>query len=285
MSTNPENLDGVIDLDRYPIHDPSHAQYRELLAYCRAELEDDGCCSVPDFFRPEAIKTAAAMAERLSDQVHRPNADGNPYDGVFDGSWPEGHPRSYRLRRGGGFICADLLDADSALWAFFDAAATTAFMQDAFDTRPLYQYADPLSSMAITSMWDGDTFPWHFDTNELTVSIMLQAPQAGGVFEYVPNIRTPDDERYDAVKRTLDGERDGVRTLELKPGDMQLFRGRYTLHRVTAVEGNIPRHVALPSWSSAPGQVGAVEHMIKSYGRALPIHYERAGQSPDRLAH
>ena len=225
------------------------------------------------------------MAERLSERVHRPNEDGNPYDGVIDETLPRDHPRRYRQRRGGGFICADLLDSDSALWTFFNAARTTDFMQNAFDQRPLYQYADPLSSMAITSMWRGDTFPWHFDTNELTVSIMLQAPQAGGVFEYVPNIRTPDDERYDAVKRILEGERDGVRRLILKPGDMQLFRGRYTLHRVTAVEGAVARHVALPSWSSAPGQVGAVERMLKSYGRALPIHYERAGQSPDRLAH
>jgi hypothetical protein len=31
--------------------------------------------------------------------------------------------------------------------------------------------------------------------------------------------------------------------------------------------------------------VGVVERMIKSYGRALPIHYERQEQSPDNLAH
>lgn len=279
------SLEDIVDTDQFPLHDPSHPRYKELVDYCRAELADDGCCSVPRFFRPQAIEVATAMVEGLTDKVHRPNEDSTPYGGEIDMNLPEGHPRRVTYRRGGGFICADLLDKESALWTFFNSPQVTEFMMTAFETRPLYQYADPLSSMAINSMGDGDEFPWHFDTNELTVSIMLQQPEAGGVFEYIPNIRTPENEHYERVTRVFDGDREGVRELMLKPCDMQLFKGRYTLHRVTRVRGERLRHVALPSWSSKPGQVGVVERMIKSYGRALPVHYERYEQSPDQLAH
>ena len=278
-------IEDVIDLDRYPLHDPTHPRYRDLLRYCRAELGDDGCCSVSQFFRPDVIAACATMVESLSDQIHRPAHLTSAYGGEAAADLPADHPRRTTFKRGGGFICADLLDEESALWSFFDWPETTAFMMDAFEMAPLYQYADPLSNMAINAMGEGDSFPWHFDTNELTVSIMLQQPDGGGLFEYVPNIRSPDDECYDRVKRLFDGDRTSIRSLALNPGDMQLFRGRYTAHRVTPIEGSTPRYVALPSWSSKPGQVGVVKRMVNSYGRALPIHYERAGDSPDQLEH
>ena len=283
MKTDP--LLAVIDIDRYPVHEPESQAFRNLVDYCRAELDDDGCCSVEQFFRTDMIKQAAGMAIELEPQVHRPVEDSTPYGGKIDNSLPPDHPRRIQYRRGGGFICADLLDQNSGLWTFFNDARVNHFMEQVFDTRPLYQYADPLSSMAINSMWDGDEFPWHFDTNEMTVSVMLQSPEAGGIFEYVPNIRTPVDECYDRVRAVFDGDHNDVRQLVLQPGDMQLFKGRYTLHRVTRIVGKRVRHVALPSWSTSPGQVGVVERMIKSYGRAMPIHYEKADLSPDELAH
>ena len=171
------------------------------------------------------------------------------------------------------------------LWVFFNDPKTTAFMKDAFHTESLYRYADPLSCMAVNSMSEGDEFPWHFDTNEFTVSIMLQGARDGGTFEYIPNIRNPGNENYEAVRQVFAGQYEGIKTLELRPGHIQLFKGRYTLHRVTKVVGDQDRYVALPSWSTKPNQVGLVGRMIKSYGRALPIHYEQEYQSPDLLAH
>lgn len=276
-------LADVVDLDRYPLHDRHHPDYRRLVDDCRAAMEEDGCHSIAAVFRPHAIAECAAMVEGVADQTHRPTAVGSIYGQAFDKTWPEGHPRRHPAVRRGGFICSDVLDPASALWTFFDAPEVTRFMEDAFDTAPLYQYADPISNMAINAMWNGDEFGWHFDSNEMTVSVMLQQPDGGGVFEYVPHIRTPKDENYGAVAKVLQGDRTGVKTLTLNPGDIQLFRGRYTLHRVAPVVGPAARFVALPSWSSQPNQVGPVDRMLKSYGRALPIHYERAGVSPDSL--
>ncbi len=51
----------------------------------------------------------------------------------------------------------------------------------------------------------------------------------------MPLIRTADDENFDGIQRVLEGSRDGVHTLQLRAGDMQIFRGRYSLHRVTRV--------------------------------------------------
>ena len=80
--------------------------------------------------------------------------------------------------------------------------------------------------------------PWHFDTNEFTVSMLTQAAEGGGVFEYCPNIRSAAAENFDDVRAVLAGRGEHlVRRLTLRPGDLQLFQGRYSLHRVSTVRG------------------------------------------------
>ena len=67
------------------------------------------------------------------------------------------------------------------------------------------------------------------------------------------------------------------------PGDLQLFRGRYSLYRVTSLFDNRPRYVAIFSYVEAPDMVGSPERTKQLYGRVLPIHLERAGLRADAL--
>ena len=91
-----------------------------------------------------------------------------------------------------------------------------------------------------------------FDSCEFTLSIMIQKPEKGGIFEYCPNIREPRNENFEEVKKVLDGDRKRVRQLKLEPGDLQIFKGRFTLHRVTKIEGNRSRYLCIPCLRSRP---------------------------------
>ena len=132
-------------------------------------------------------------------------------------------------------------------------------------------------------MKEGHYFPWHFDGNEFTVSILIQEAEEGVLFEFVPDIRKPGDENLGTVKSILKGRRDRVRSLKLRLGDMQLFKGRYSLHRVTRVQGKINRIIALPSYTTHPGMMNRPEHSIQVYGKSLPIQYERENIRSDNL--
>ena len=46
-------------------------------------------------------------------------------------------------------------------------------------------------------------FPWHFDGNEFTISVLVQQAEQGGIFEYVPDIRSPGEENYEKVEAIL----------------------------------------------------------------------------------
>ena len=142
-----------------------------------------------------------------------------------------------------------------------------AFLADALGKKQLYRYADKMGALNIAVMGDGDYLRWHFDQTDFVVSLLLQDCQAGGDFEFVPMIRRRDNENLDAVRNILQGSRDGVIKLEIEPGALVLFEGRYTLHRVTPIEGDIIRLIALLGYDTKPGVVSSDHLRYMRYGR------------------
>lgn len=74
----------------------------------------------------------------------------------------------------------------------------------------LHELADPLAGLCLNVVGDGRSHPWHFDTNEIAISLLTRAPEAGGVFEYRPDIRDTTSENTADVAEVLHG-RGGAR--------------------------------------------------------------------------
>jgi hypothetical protein len=184
--------------------------------------------------------------------------------------------------RSNAFIPADNFGADSGIRAIYEYPAFAPFIRDCLGEREdrFFPYGDPLADVIVNMADEGNGFPWHFDTNNYTVTLALQNAQSGGEFEYAPNIRKH-DENFEEVSRVLAGTSTLVKTLVLEPGDLQIFKGRYSLHRVAPLAGPVRRYVAIFSYVEEPGMVGSVERTRQLYGKTLPIHHEREGQRAD----
>ena len=89
-----------------------------------------------------------------------------------------------------------------------------------------------------------------FDGADAVVTLMLQPPLGGGQFEYVPMLRSADNENLEGVRRLLQGDRSGIRSMSGTAGTLALFRGHYSPHRVTTVTGPRPRIIAVLSYAS-----------------------------------
>ena len=63
-----------------------------------------------------------------------------------------------------------------------------------------------------------------------------------------------------------------MRVLDLAVGDLQLFRGRYSLHRVARTMGE--RHTVLFGFSEKPGYIANVETTMLGYGRVTQAHID-----------
>ena len=66
-----------------------------------------------------------------------------------------------------------------------------------------------------------------------------------------------------------------MHTLDLRPGDMQIFRGRYSLHSVSRVAADSkPRHAAIFAYTEQPGVIGRLERTQQLFGRVLQAHID-----------
>jgi hypothetical protein len=187
------------------------------------------------------------------------------------------------MDRYNGYLNSDVFAKDSEMKFLYEQNELLNFVSACLGVSPIYRWADPLACHAYNVMKPDGILPWHFDSCEFTLSFMIQKPEKGGVFEYCPNIREPDNENLEEVKKVLDGDRKRVHQLKLEPGDLQIFKGRFTLHRVTKIEGKTSRYIALPCYVKNPLKINKPEHSKQVYGKALPIHFKRENIKGDGL--
>jgi len=271
-----------IDLDRYPIDQPGPRR-EAVIADARAAIDSVGCAVLKGFVRAEALPAIVAECDRTAEFGHRNFNRTNPYFTTDREDLPASHPLRRFYDRSNAFVPADHFGSDSILRALYEWPAFAPFIQQTLGEARFYRYADPLADVIVNLAEEGGGFPWHFDTNNYTVTLAIQNAERGGDFEYSPYLRTPTDENYAGVERVLDGDASLIHTLRLEPGDLQIFKGRYSMHRVTPLAGPRLRYVAIFSYVEEPGMVGSPERARQLYGRVLPIHLERAGLRADAL--
>ncbi|MFC9895673.1 arpA protein [Nocardia sp. NPDC127579] len=278
--TVPGDLRELIDTTRYRLADPEDSGRAAVIGRARADLADRGCTVLPGFIRPELVETLRAQGAALAPHAHYAVERVNAYNIPLDADLPADHPGRIVLERGNAFVARDRIPADALIHRLYTSAEFKRFVADCFDLAELHEFADPLAGLCLNVVAPGMSHPWHFDTNEFTVSMLTQPADSGGVFEYCPNIRSPRAENLDAVRAVLTGSgAPRPQRLHLRPGDLQLFRGRFSLHRVSPVSGAAQRHSAIFAYTDRPGVIGTAERTRQLFGRVLPDHLAAADRA------
>jgi len=277
------SISGIINLENYPINDTGSLKYKELINYTRKQLNEDGCCVLSNFIKPDSIQKMKDEVDRNLSKIYFTRDKHNPYFTKEDKTLYEEHPKRIFTVRQSGYLNSDDLEKDSDLNKFYDLEEMLKFVSDSLEVFPLYAWADPLGKNPYSVMHTDHYFPWHFDGNEFTLSILVQKAEKGGLFEYVPDLRGKDNENFEEVTKVLKGDRTKVKSLDLKPGDLQIFKGRFSMHRVTKIEGKTSRYIALPCYVKDPIKINKPEHSKQVYGKALPIHFKRENIQGDGL--
>jgi hypothetical protein len=273
----PFDVTELIDLETYPIGDWDDPALIEKMRSYRNDLRRSGCAVIRDFIRPECIGMLQDESRELSQFAYFSNRKVNPYATQEDPALSPDDPRRTFQAFSNGFVARDVIPADSIASRLYHHPAFQRFVADLLELPTIYEYADPIAGLVINVMPDGSALPWHFDTNDFVVSLLTVKPDNGGLFEYCSDLRSPRNENFPSVKAILNGDRSGVVSLELQPGDVQLFRGRNSLHRVTSTVGE--RHTVLFGYATQPGVIGRAERTRVVYGRVHEAHLEAEARS------
>lgn len=281
MSTDTTQADGLelIDLERHPIHRLDEPAGEALVANARASLAETGCLVVRGLLTEAAIARISRESSDLAPLAHFNRGRANPYGGDADPSVPPTDPRARLLERYNGFVAGDCIEPETVLRRLYHDRTFQNFIAACVGAEKLHEYADPLAGLVVNVIPPGAEHAWHFDSNEFVVTMLTRKPDAGGRFEYCPGIRSPKDENFEAVTAVLDGDRRLVHSLELNPGDLQIFYGRFSLHRVSRVEGEHERHTVIFGYAEEPNKIGSPERTRNLFGRIADVHRAQLAQS------
>lgn len=275
-------LSGLVDLPRYPLDELGGEAGRALIAHCRRQLDEDGCVVLERFVPESALARLERETERLSPEAHYNQTATNPYNSGGDPERPASHPVNRFDERTNGFVAGDCIDDDTLIRQVYANRDFQRFVAAVVGMETIHPYADPLADLVVNVLRDGCQHPWHYDANEFIVTLMTRQPEGGGRFEYAPGIRSPEGENVDAVEQVIDGDRSRLKSLDLAPGDLQVFFGRYSLHRVTPVVGDKERHTVIFAYAKEPGFIGRPERAQRIFGRMAPIHERLLEEGMDR---
>jgi hypothetical protein len=254
----------IINFERYPLNNP--AARAKIVSNAKLELSIHGSVSLPNFVTPDALRSMIEEANENFTYAHRRDMmlGFNPQDALIDSPSLSKRVAPYRM----WIIGSDLLNDESPLRSIYQSAALIELIAEIVDLPELYCTADPLINVNVTFMGEGDQHGWHFDGNDFVASILLQEPESGGQFEYVPNATGLP---IAAIESIFDETSPLTKKNTIDAGTLTLFRGRKALHRVAPVAGKRRRMVALLSYDAKPGFVYSETVRMNGLGRTGPL--------------
>jgi len=261
-TTQDERLADIVDFERHPIDSDV------FRSECKDKLDQEGVLVMGGFLKETAIDSIRREGIENQHRAYYSNSGHNIYLRPPDESYPADHPRNREVSSSKGCIQTDQIPKDSELHVLYESSRFRAFLCTVLGEKALYEYADPLSSINLHYASEGQELNWHYDNSSFAITLLIQKPERGGVFEYVRDVRDADagDMNYELSGEILD-RRVPTKTLEMNPGTLVLFRGRNSMHRVTPVEGDCTRMLIVLAYNTEPGIALSESARMTFFGR------------------
>jgi hypothetical protein len=201
------------------------------------KLEREGILVFPKFINEIGISHILNEAEKVKDQAYQSRSEYNVYVKPNDPNFNKDSARNRIMHTTKKCIPNDLISNHSPLIQLYNSPLIRIFFASLFKVPKLYPYSDPLSSININYYGEGDALGWHFDNSDFTITLLIKNCNQGGIYQYFTDMRYTDDgdENYQVVEDVLNGLR-SPKTAYSNAGDLMLFKGNRSLHKVTEVE-------------------------------------------------
>lgn len=271
-----ESLYEIINISDYPLNDKNSETYKKAVTACQQQLISDGCAHLPNFIRQDKIELIKEQSESIAHLANYHQNKVTPYATEGNPQLGEDHPVNRFQSFSNGFVAQDLMPENIIIKQLYANTIFQSFIAECLGKEKIYEYADPIAGLVINVMPENTSLPWHYDTNEFIVSLMTRRPEEGGEFQYSPGLRQPGNENYEEVQKILDGDLTKVKELTLNTGDLQMFKGRFSMHRVAPSKGT--RLCALFGYAETPGMIGKVKRTKDVYGRVTEAHIQAEKQ-------
>ena len=241
---NPEN---IVNLAQHPIQDVQYTQS------CKAQIDSTGALVMENFLSADTVKSLQDEARKVRPLAFFCHQNHNAYLLDSDASFPEEHIRNLEQQSDKGCVPHDQIPDNSPLRTLYEWQEFRVFLESVLDV-PVFPYADTLSSININYYERGQQLGWHYDNASFAITLMVQAPEEGGEFEYLEKVRNREagEQGYADTEAVIKGSLQ-PKTLAMGDGALVLFRGRNSLHRVAPVVSDHARILVTLNFNTEPG--------------------------------
>ena len=247
-------LEGLIDYEKYPINQRGSETYNAFVKQLRTDIEAKGSISLPNFLTEKGTKLLRKTVNDKMPEANRALRYNNAYDMEIPEDTPEDHAlrivlKSSYLSLGHEQLRKTFIDD------LYQCEWIRYFAADVLRITKLYVNEDKYNACVVMMYEPGDKIDWHFDYGSFVCLINIHEITEGGFHECAPDIRTEEDNCYDEVAKVLKGDTSKVHQSRSSPGAFTIFKGRYSLHRVSEVKGTDTRKSLIMTYEKKTGQI------------------------------
>jgi len=266
-----------VDTAAYPIHQLGSPTTKDLIESSRKTLARDGVCVLEGFLTPHGVQQVLEASQPLLNKKCSVGGTITPYFGRGVGEHPEGHSTGFHMERDYAFVPADLIEDEHPLAQIYTIPYLREFLEHVLE-KPMYMFEDPFQTINIKIEGDGGRQPFHFDSADGTITIMLQNATAGGEIEAVPNALGNEE----LISKALRGNFADIHKIlyRYKPGTLILFNGTKCLHRVTECSGPTERVIGIYQFGDKPHLKADDKKSAMLYGPRVADKISRGDARP-----
>ena len=230
------NINTIINLVDHPIE---NKEYRN---YCFETLRKKSVLTLENFLNQECLNSIQQEALSLEVKAFYCSQKHTVLLNQYDESIDEQDPLNIEVISDKGCVPHDLIEPNSQLNLLYYSSKFKNFLIGVLGVKNIFPYTDTLSSINYNYYQNKQQLGWHFDNASFAITLMVQSPDKGGVFEYINKGRDYNSNFIDKdfIYSVINDEIK-VKQLVVNPGTLVLFYGRNYLHRVTPVESIKPR--------------------------------------------
>lgn len=276
-----------MNVSKYPwLLDLSSAEAQSEIRRARDQYQRTGAVVFHNFITDASLAASVQDARARQDDAFTTDDTHTAYLKSPDlQKFPRNSVYNHEMRTQVASIAFDELPTDSQLAALY-RHPTLLQLVSSIVQKTLYLSEDPLGCCSINVFRPNYHHSFHFDESEFSTTLMLQQAEDQGLFQYTHPLRKnaenlvlsdlaavirqyDDRTAADFVEWSDNTPTPVLHTLDFRPGTLSIFSGCRSLHRVSRVQGNKSRLVAVLTFASRPHFCNSARVQELFWGRSV----------------
>ena len=255
-------MKNIINFTQHPLTSPSY------LKICKKKLKNNSILQLNNFLTTKAIKKIQHEANVLHTKAYYCSQNHTVLLDKKNNKLDINDPCNLEVTSNKGCIPHDLIPNNSDLRKLYSSNIFIFFLENILGIEKIFPYADTLSSINYNYYEKNQQLGWHFDNASFAITLMIQSPDSGGVFQYLDKGRDYKKNKIDKklIKLVLNNQYQ-VNELVVNPGTLLLFYGRNYLHRVTPVKSDKCRILVTLNYNLEKGVKLSENARLTFFGR------------------